>query len=150
MFLAGTNVNNGNLQNQQSLVHQSNIFDGTTFNPIIQQNNNQQQSIISQSQYASGGQGFSSQGNIKNPVGPINSSNLQSTFVSKPSTHSSMIYNANTIQNNTANQANPLNQSMVTSYIHSNNQNMNNYPSMSNFSNTASHRTLNPNQTNFV
>jgi len=150
VFLAGTNINNGNHQNQQSLIHQSNILDGTTFNPIMQQNNNQQQqSVINQPQYASGGQGLNSQGNTSNTVGQINS-NLQNTFVSKPTTHSSMIYNTSTIHNNLANQANPLNQSMVTSYIHSNNQNMINYPSMSNFSNTASHRTLNLNQNNFV
>lgn len=76
----------------------------------------------------------------------INSNNNEMvSYGNKPSTHSSMIFN-NPLQNNLINQQNPLKQSMVSGYMNSNIQNMHNYPSMSNFSNTASHRNLNQHQ----
>lgn len=65
----------------------------------------------------------------------------------KVNPHQSLILNTSPIQNSMS--QNPLNQSMVTSFITSG-QNIHNYPSISTFANTSSQRNLNSTQSTVV
>jgi hypothetical protein len=141
VFLAGNVLNN---QNAVNSTQQSNVFE----NPFtLSQVQNMPKAIsIYSPQYIS--QGITNQTNFINQNTSQNQGNI--FFGAKQGTHNSMIFNS-PIQNNlTSNQGNPLNQSMVTGYLHSNSQHVHNYPAMANFSNTSSHRNLNSTQNTFV
>lgn len=141
MFLAGNTTNN---QNPLNTTHQSNIFENSFASSQVQ-NMTQTASIYNLHHM---GQGISNQASMINQNTPPNQGNIFSG--TKQSTHNSMIFNS-PIQNNLmSNQGNPLNQSMVTGYLHSNSQHVHNYPAMANFSNTSSHRNLNSTQNAFV
>ena len=141
VFLAGNTSNN---QNPLNSTQQSNLFE----NPFSQSqvHNMTQTSSIYSPQHIS--QGMTNQTSLINQNNSPSQGNIFSG--TKQATHNSMIFNS-PIQNNLTNfQGNPLNQSMVTGYLHSNSQHVHNYPAMANFSNTSSHRNLNTTQNAFV
>lgn len=141
VFLAGNASNN---QNPLNSIQQSNLFE----NPFSQsqvQNMTKTASIYSPQHIS---QGMTNQTSLINQNNSPSQGNIFSG--TKQATHNSMIFNS-PIQNDLTNfPGNPLNQSMVTGYLHSNSQHVHNYPAMANFSNTSSHRNLNTTQNAFV